>query len=192
MEKEVVAALMTSIASVIVAVFAFIQSAKSSKRSMLMNKEIESMKQSYDKKKSDYIILSDDKRKLFNSLCEFISEIQAYKDYLFFLINTSKKSYDSESALKLLTKRTQLILNCFKNLSVHINKYETLGNAAHEVKNLIAYKEIELHELFSKRKYTNLEKEEKKGLSQMRLKLDEFQNLLRDSREEILFKIDDD
>ncbi|MFT5891793.1 MAG: hypothetical protein ACI9Y7_001900 [Dokdonia sp.] len=59
-------------------------------------------------------------------------------------------------------------------------------------KNLIAYKEIELNGIFSKRKYTNLDKEEKKGLSKMRQKLDEFQNLLRDSREEILFKIEDD
>jgi hypothetical protein len=134
MGKEVVAALITSIASIIVAVVAYIQSVKSSKRSIQMNKEIELMKQSYDKKKSDYIILSDDKRELFNSLCEFISEIQAYKDFLFFLINTSKKSYDSESALEFLTKRTQLILNCFKNLTIHITKNEVLGHAAHEVK----------------------------------------------------------
>lgn len=176
MKTEVIIALTASGASIIVAIISLIGSRLNSKKLF----EIE-------KKRSKYHIYDENLNNNFSALGILISQIQGFKDYLLFTVNSITNSLDSSTVLTEIKDLKNKMVKVYEENSHYFDN--DILNAAHSAKNYIMNIEVEFEKLLLERKYINLSDEEKQHIRNNIIQLTDYQNTLRDSRFKILSEV---
>lgn len=180
METKILIALIGSVASVIVAIISLFSN-------YLNGKKLESLKYEIDKKRSKYQIYDENMKNHFAIIGDFISQIQRCKDYMLIIENSTTDSLDSEVAAEHLNELKNNMFSRFQANSQYFNADNL--NAIHSAKNEMLKLNNWFDGLFSQREYVNATDIEKEHIEKSRNLLNNYQNVLRDSRIDILNKI---
>lgn len=190
METSILIALITSFASIIVAVISLISNKINSKSLIETNKALEELKFGFERKKSRFQLVDKALENQYSQLAAQISHIQSFKDHLLFIESSVKDSLDTETALTGIKEKMEAMFECYEKASGDLDKVGL--QTAHSAKNQTLGIETKLKAFFKGKEYVQLNAEEKEYISASRNKLSEYQNILRDLRMNILVDISKD
>lgn len=190
METSILIALITSFASIIVAVISLISNRINSKSLVDTNKALEELKFGFERKKARFKLVDSALESQYLQLAAQISNIQGFKDHLLFIENSTKNSLDTETALAGIKEKKEAMFECYEKQSGDLDKIGL--KTAHAAKNLTLSVESELINILEGKEYVNLNADQKKFIGVSRDKFSEFQNVLRDLRMNILVDISKD
>ena len=173
MDTTVIVSLITSFASILIAVTTLLFNHKKAK-------EFETFKLKLSEKKARYEILDEHLKSRYKALGELIGKIQVFKDYLLVCQSTLVDSLDSDTALKALTDYSEDLTDCYQRVKSNLTEEEDAP--AHRAKKASYLTILEFKEVFKDREYLNLSSDERGNLESKRLLLTEMQNSLRDLR----------
>ncbi|MEI7664100.1 MAG: hypothetical protein WCK34_17975 [Bacteroidota bacterium] len=187
METTIIIAVITSTASIIMAIISLINNRLNRKNAIITNQALESLKYDIERKRIRFDILDENFKNNFQELGHHISHIQIFKDYLIFIENSTEESLDSETALAGIKKRKDEMFDCFEKMSLNLDK-EGL-EIAHSAKNLTFQAELKIIQFSKGKQFIQLNDLEKDYINNVKNKLNEYQILLRDLRLNILANI---
>ncbi len=147
---------------------------------MQANRDLENLKFDIEKKRSKFQLYDENFKKSFQVLGEFIKTIQIFKDFLLTVTKSIKDSLDSELVLDNLRKIRENTFKYYEDNSHYLEKESR--EAAHTSKNEMLVFENKLIELLKDREYVNLSDPEKGIIEKARIRVTDFQEILRDQR----------
>jgi biopolymer transport protein ExbB/TolQ len=181
MTPEVLAAIVTSAASLVIAIGGLISSTLTNRRVHKSNVQIESMKLQLERAKAtdqfaDHRLLESCK-----AVADSLESIQKMRDALQLTLTSAlDSSLDIEGALKDIAAAREHLFSTYQTNTPYLADGE--NKAVHRAKNLAHAAEVQLRtELASKRMLEELSPACRSCLSDVRSSLGEEQNLLRDS-----------
>lgn len=169
MSNEILAAIIASVAALIVAIISLVSSLK-----------LQALKSSR--------LLSDQHlAKNCEALDCLIIEIQKMKDIVLLILKAEDKSFDSKNAIIDITENRKNLFLCYQNYLPHLNKHEAA--TAHKAKNLTLSIEKAIREsLVDKLYVSEIDNGQKSFFIESRVELTDIQNILRDSKTTLLHK----
>jgi hypothetical protein len=181
MTHEVMLAIITSVASLLVALTSLISSIIANRQSARSTEIIELLKFRLDDKKSTRAMSDEYLRQGIESLGTLIQVIQRMKDIVQLTLNAVGTSLDSESALENISKARQQLFKSFEEQLPYLRESEVRG--AHQAKNTALTIEMRLCDDLEGTFFTSeLSEEQRQSLLELRNDLTDAQHLLRDSR----------
>ena len=187
MSISFIIALISSISSIIIAIISLIGSRANNKTIHTANTELEKLKYSIEKERSNFQLTETHIKSKLQALDEHIIGIQKIKDILQLSLVATKNSYSSMDALSSIKINREQFFELFENESIHFNLHEEY-EVAHKAKNLIINLESLMLQYLKNRRYIYYDDEEIKKLMQLKENLNDCQNLLRDFKFKLILK----
>lgn len=174
MSAEIIIAMVTAVASLVVAIVSSRQSARAQKL-------IEELKFELEKKRSAKAMGDEYFKQSIESADRLIRSIQQLKDILQLITSAHEASMAGEAAIKLAAPLCQDLVRHYEQELPNLNDVES--EAAHRVKNKALAIEMILREaLRDKAWVSELSEEQRRSLVRLRNDLTEDQHILRDSK----------
>lgn len=181
MTNEVTIAYITAIASFFVAIVSLIGVLISNYQSKNSQKQIESLKYELENRRTDQLLANDILTDSIKSLDVLIYMVQRVKDVIQLIINSKDLSMDKESAKALITKVREDIFSSYELQLSRLD--ETEKEDAHNAKNITFIAEQRIYAILAKdEKLVKLTSKERLELSEIRNRLTDAQDRLRDSK----------
>lgn len=181
MSSEITIAIITSVASLLVAVVSLVNSMVSTRQSAHSARMIESLRFELADKKSTQTLRDEYLTRSLESLDILIRAIQRMKDVVQLVLSAKGSSFDSESAIDIVSQAREHVFASFEEQLPNLEEGEAKG--AHRAKNQALTIELSLRECLKGTSFVSeLSSDQKQALSALRNDLTEAQNLLRDSK----------
>jgi hypothetical protein len=181
MSTEIAIAIVTSVASLAVAVVSLAASLIGNRQSAQSARAIETLRFELADKKTAQAM--GDKYLIENleSLGRLIQAIQRAKDVVQWVLTAEGTSLDSESAIRWSSEARAGLVTCFEEALPNLN--EEQRRAAHEAKDRAVNIDLCLQQALQHTSYASeITKKQEQALTEQRNNLTDMQNVLRDSR----------
>lgn len=178
---KILIAIVTGLFTLIVAIIALITSIINSRNANKMANKLEEIKQSYALSYKTLEITDTHLLESLSSLKESINAIQALKDEILIVISSIETSLFAEEAIRRIKAARENIFKVFQEHNANLDKME--HKAFHLAKGIaLNIDKIISKELKDKHYASQMSPIVMESISDIRLKLTECQNILRDSR----------
>lgn len=181
MNIELYVAYIAACTSVLVAVVGLITSIITKRQATRSEKLIETLRHELSQKETTVALTDKHLSEALTSLQLAITAIQSVKDEIQLILASIETSLDSDTAIKRITSARERLFACFESELANLNKKE--DGAFHKAKNHSLIIENFIRKVLNDKPYTSqLSKEEKRHLLDLRNDLTDLQQILRDSR----------
>lgn len=191
MDNTTLVALIAAIGSLIVATISLISVIISSRNAARSSKEVETLKHSFSMERQAVEKKNTTYNEFLNSLCETIKAIQKVKDTVQRIVDAYKTSYYSDIAIKDVTIASEELFVCYEEqfTELLIQDCKVEKDLFHKAKALTLDIEGQLKSGLEQTKYASeLTKDEKNRLRDLRFRLSDIQAQLQNSLSENLIK----
>jgi hypothetical protein len=180
LSTELIIAITASITSLVVAIISLIASIISNRQTSHSGQQIEILKHKLVQQQTKEQIADMQLNENIKSLQKSIQAIQHVKDVIQVILSAVKSSLDSESAIAEITASREALFSCYEENLANLDESEE--KVFHRVKNFsLDVEHVIVHGLHNKQSASNLSKQDKQRLSDLRNLLTDGQQLLRDS-----------
>jgi hypothetical protein len=186
MSLEVTIAIITAIASLLVAIVSLVNSIISNRQSSQSAKMIEILKHELADKQSTQEWHDKYLAKSMESLERLIEVVQQLKDMIQLVVSATDTNLDTQTTVENIRKLRESLFKCYEEQLPNLKEGEAQG--AHRAKNLALIIETNLKAYLSGTEYVEISEEQRQTLTELRNRLTDSQNLLRDSRTHLLIE----
>jgi hypothetical protein len=182
---ELIVAIAASVASVVVAIVSLIASIISNRQNANAAKAIEQLKYEMTRKTSRDAVSDTHTVEVAKALQRAIQSVQKYKDEIQLILSAFESSLSAKIALKRITTAREQLFVVYEELSAVLEADE--ARALHTAKNISLAVENHLRRAFQQKpQASELTDEERQLLIQYRNNLTDVQQVLRDSRIDVV------